>query len=71
MIYSFDCPYFRSMRKGVILCEFAKITPPDADSQKEFISTYCACTTRYKECPFYKTMDEYYRRLYSKEDDPW
>ena len=70
MIYSFDCPYFHDMKKGVIRCEFARIAPPDAEAQTEFVKAYCGCEN-YKECPFYKIMDEYYRRKYSEEVDKW
>lgn len=71
MIYSFECPYFRSIRNGVILCEFARITPPDIDAHKEFAQKYCGHHKNYKECPFYKIMDEYYKRKYSTEVDQW
>ena len=71
MGYSFECPYFCSMRSDVILCEIARVTPPDKESRKEFVSEYCGHTTNYKECPFYKVLDNYYKRLYSTEVDKW
>lgn len=71
MIYSFDCPYFRNIVKGTILCEFAKITPPDKEVHTEFIKKYCGHHRNYKECPFYTIMNEYYRRKYSGEVDKW
>lgn len=71
MTYSFDCPYFRDVVKGAILCEFAKITPPDKEVYTKFTQTYCGHHRNYKECPFYKIMDEYYRRKYSTEVDKW
>lgn len=68
--YNFDCPYLMSEKNG-IRCEFAKITPPDAEARAEFLTEHCGSDTKYKECPFYKIMDNYYKRKYSTEVDKW
>lgn len=70
--YNFDCPYFLGSEKHTnIRCEFAKITPPDAEARTEFITEHCGSDTKYQECPFYKIMDNYYKRKYSTEVDKW
>lgn len=71
MNYSFDCPYLEDTNHGVIRCEFAKITPPDKEARAEFLTECCGHPTKYKECPFYKIMDNYYKRKYSTEVAKW
>jgi hypothetical protein len=68
---SFDCPYLGEVKSGIIRCELAKITPPDAEARAEFLAEHCGHATKYKECPFYKIMDNYYKRKYSEEVDKW
>lgn len=70
MRYSFDCPYLIHT-KDCIRCELAKITPPDQQARKDFLTDHCGHPTEYKQCPFYKIMDDYYRRKYSTEVDKW
>lgn len=72
MSYEFNCPYLSKVKNGVIICEFAKITPPDNTSRKEFLTEHCGHATQYKECACYKVLDNYYRRKYNTEGDtPW
>ena len=70
MRYSFNCPYLIDTKRG-IRCEFAKITPPDLTAREEFLKGHCGHPTCYKECPFYKIMDDYYKRKYSTEVVKW
>ena len=69
--FSYECPYLVHMKSGKIRCEFASITPPDKTARKEFLKDHCGSSTCYKECPFYKIMDDYYRRYYSTEVVKW
>lgn len=71
MAYSFDCPYLNKVKDGVILCECARITPPDKESRTEFLTKYCGHAKNYKECELYKMMDDYYKRKYSEGDAKW
>ena len=71
MKYSFDCPYLSQMKSGVIYCECAKIHLPDARAREEFLKDHCGHAAKYKECPLYKIMDDYYRRKYSTEVVKW
>ena len=71
MAYEYDCPYLSYAKNGIISCEFAKITPPDTIARAEFLKEHCGHGTKYKECPFYKIMDDYYHRKYSTEVDKW
>ena len=71
MEYSFDCPYLNKVKDGVIYCELAKITPPDRKARREFLSDHCGHADSYKECPFYKILDDYYKRKYSTEVAKW
>lgn len=70
MNYNFDCPYLGDANHGVIKCECAKITAPDKIWRKKFLSDHCGHPTKYKECQFYKLMEEYYKRKYG-EDTEW
>lgn len=71
MSYNFDCPYLDKEHHGVIYCECGRIAPPDKVSRTEFLSKYCGHATGYKECPFHKLLDDYYKRKYSTEVDKW
>ena len=71
MKYEFNCPYLGEVKSGAIRCEFARITPPDAIARAEFLQTHCGHPTEYKMCPFYKVMDNYYKRKYSTEVNKW
>jgi hypothetical protein len=69
MSNSYICPFFRKVREGgKINCEFATIKPPDKESFDEFVENYCANETDYKNCVFYKLLDEYYERKYAEEE---
>lgn len=71
MAYEYDCPYLLWAKGSTIRCEFARITPPDTKALTEFLTEHCGHGTKYKECPFYKIMDNYYKRKYSTEVDKW
>ena len=71
MAHSYDCPYLDMVKGDVIRCEFARIKPPDTEARAAFLKDHCGHDKHYKDCPFYKIMDDYYRRKYSEEDVKW
>ena len=71
MDYTFNCPYLKKLNGSNISCELVKVTPPDRIARRHFLEEYCGSGDHYKECPFYKILDDYYHRLYSKGDAKW
>lgn len=71
MRYNFDCPYLSIVKGNVIRCEFGTFKPPDTESRIEFLTEHCGHAEHYKNCPFYKITDNYYKRKYSTEDVKW
>ncbi len=63
----YNCPYFMRAREGRILCEFARIAPPDKQALNEFLREHCASVDGYKKCTFYKLMEEHYERKFRAE----
>lgn len=70
MSYDYDCPYLDGAHHGIIRCECARIEFPDKESHTEFLSTHCGHSSKYKECTFYKLLNDYYKRKYG-EDAEW
>jgi hypothetical protein len=63
----YNCPYYKKELNDRIRCEFATIKPPDKRTRREFVSEFCASEDNYKNCTFYKLLDEYYERKYRQE----
>ncbi len=70
MATCYNCPFFQRIREnGRINCECATIKPPDKQFQEDFVNEHCASESGYKNCAFYKLLDEYYERKYAGEED--
>lgn len=62
----FKCPYMLHATYGqAIRCEMGLIKLPDRVARKEFLEKHCGSGDRYKKCPFYAILDNYYKRKYA------
>lgn len=57
-----ECPFFVTETSRYLTCEIGKIKFPDLKARNNIVLRYCA--GNYKECMFYKNLQEYYERKY-------
>ena len=69
-----NCPFYvkEGMRvtekAGKIIylyCECGSFKFPDYLSRRNFLKDLCYSPENYKNCPMYKTLDDYYNRYYN------
>ena len=63
------CPFYKYEKDKQILCEYGNLRPPDKLARREIIYQYCGHPENYALCPFYKALDNYYKRKYTPKDN--
>lgn len=57
-----ECPFFRSNEGRYLSCEIGKFKFPDMTARDQVVINHCAGD--YKQCMFYKILNDYYERKY-------
>ena len=61
-----ECPYFKYEKQGTTHCECGDFIFPDKQARREIIYGYCAHPRNFERCMFYRALENYYERKYSK-----
>lgn len=57
-----ECPFFQIEAGRLLTCELGKFKFPDYTARNEVVLKHCAGD--YKQCMFYKILQDYYERKY-------
>lgn len=58
----YECPFFGSLKKGVLSCEAAVIRFKDLDAMKRWLDKRCSKHPGWKDCPMAQAIEEKYER---------
>jgi hypothetical protein len=63
------CPYYKKeLGHGKLRCEGANLSFPDILARREFVYSFCAHPTGYKDCQLKAVLDHYYERKYKRHE---